>query len=172
MLDIQQAKDRILAKVFSKSSWLLNQWVRQSTFAEFNESPWNELAKPVNECRLALITSGGVHLKSQVPFNMKDPAGDPTFREIPADTCPSDLSITHNYYDHSDAQKDINIVLPIERVRTLESSGDIGDVNHRHFSFMGHVRDRHLSTLVTEKAPRVADMLKADGVDITILTPA
>jgi len=172
MLDIQQAKDRVLAKVFSKSPWLFNQWVRQSTFAEFNDSPWNEQTKPVNECRLALITTGGVHLKSQVPFDMKDPTGDPTFREIPADTCPSDLSITHNYYDHSDAEKDINIVLPIERVRTFESSGDIGDVNHRHFSFMGHIRDRHLPTLVTETAPRVADMLKADGVDIAILTPA
>ena len=172
MPDIQQAKDRVLAKVFSKSPWLFNQWVRQSMFAEFNDSPWNELTKPINECRLALITTGGVHLKSQVPFDMKDPAGDPTFREIPADTCPSDLSITHNYYDNSDAEKDINIVLPIERVRMLESSGDIGDVNHRHVSFMGHIRDCRLATVVTETTPRVADMLKADGVDIAILTPA
>ena len=69
MLDLQQAKDRVLAKVFSKSPWLFNQWVRQSTFAAFNDSPWNEMTKPVSECRLALITTGGVHLKSQVPFD-------------------------------------------------------------------------------------------------------
>lgn len=172
MSEIQQVKDKVLAKVFSKSPWLFNQWVRQSTFLKYDDSPWSALTKPIAECRLALITTGGVHLKSQVPFDMTDPAGDPTFREIPADTACSDLVITHNYYDHSDAQKDINIVFPMERVRTLVSAGDIGGVNHRHFSFMGHIMGPRLKTLITETAPRVARMLKMDEVDIVILTPA
>jgi D-proline reductase (dithiol) PrdB len=66
---------------------------------------------------------------------MTDPSGDPTSREIPADTSPQDLCITHDYYDHTDADRDINVVLPIERVRELKILGEIGDVNHRHFSF-------------------------------------
>jgi len=172
MLEIQQVKDKVLAKVFSKSPWLFNQWARQSTFLKYNDSPWCALTKPIAECRLALITTGGVHLKTQAPFDMTDPAGDPTFREIPADAAPSDLTITHNYYDHRDAVKDINIVFPIERVRTLVTAGDIAGVNHRHFSFMGHIMGPHLETLVTEIAPRVACMLKTDEVDIVILTPA
>ena len=130
------------------------------------------MEKDISRCRLALITTGGVHLRSQPPFDMKDPAGDPSFREIPADASPRNLKITHNYYDHSDADRDINIVFPIERIRILEEEGDIGAVNHRHFSFMGHITHHHIDTLVTDTAPRVAAMLKADGVDITILTPA
>jgi D-proline reductase (dithiol) PrdB len=172
MFDLRQQKDKATAKLFSKSPWLFKQWVRQSTFLKYDDSPWSALTKPIDECRLALITTGGVHLKSQVPFDMADPAGDPSFREIPANTARSDLTITHNYYDHRDAEKDINIVFPIERVRTLAAAGDIGAVNHRHFSFMGHIIGPHLETLITETAPRVARMLKMDAVDIVILTPA
>jgi D-proline reductase (dithiol) PrdB len=103
---------------------------------------------------------------------MADPAGDPTFREIPANTSPNDLFITHNYYDHADADKDINIVLPIERVQNLKRAGDIHDVNRRHFSFMGHIKQHHIDTLVNNTAPKVAEALRLDGVDIAILTPA
>jgi D-proline reductase (dithiol) PrdB len=125
-----------------------------------------------SQCRLALVTTSGVHLLSQPPFNMKDSAGDPTFREIPADTSPKDLGVTHDYYDHTDADRDINVVFPIERVLDLKKFGDIADVNHRHFSFMGHSTNHHVHTLMRDTAPRVASALKADGVDILILTPA
>ena len=171
IFDFQQAKDKAIAKIFYKSSWLFNKWLQHSEFIEFDDSPWHELNSEISECRLALITTGGVHLKSQPPFDMKDSAGDPSYREIPADACSSDLTITHNYYDHSDADEDINIVFPLERVSTLKQFGDIGDVNYRHFSFMGHIMHHHINTLVTDTAPRVTDNLKSDGVDIVILTP-
>ena len=130
------------------------------------------MTMPASQCRLALVTTGGVHLRSQSPFNMQDPSGDPTFREIPADISPENLTITHAYYDHSDADQDINIVLPIERVLDLKKLGEIGDVNRRHFSFMGHITNHHVNTLMRDTAPQVASALKADGVDIVILTPA
>ena len=82
------------------------------------------------------------------------------------------LAITHGYYDHSDADKDINIVFPIDRVLDLKKFGDIGDVNHRHFSFMGHIMDQHVHALMRDTATQVASALKSDGVDIVILTPA
>ena len=151
---------------------LFRKWVRHSTFIEFSDSPWTPFEKDISTCRLALVTTGGVHLALQKPFDMKDPAGDPTFREIPADARPADLEITHNYYDHADADKDVNVLFPIERVRELKQSNEIGDVNHRHFSFMGHIMKRHINTLMKESAPRVAAALKSDHVDIVILTPA
>ncbi|MCJ7774004.1 MAG: hypothetical protein MUP22_12830, partial [Desulfobacterales bacterium] len=70
------------------------------------------------------------------------------------------------------ADKDINIVFPIERVQELKTIGDIGYVNHRHFSFMGHIRGKHIDTLTNDIAPYVAGMLNEDSVDIVILTPA
>ncbi len=56
------------------------------------------------ECRIAVITTGGVHLVDQAPFDMADPHGDPSYRIIPVGTPRSRLTITHNYYDHSDAE--------------------------------------------------------------------
>jgi L-ascorbate metabolism protein UlaG (beta-lactamase superfamily) len=35
---------------------------------------------------------------------MADPHGDPSYRIIPVGTPRSRLTITHNYYDHSDAE--------------------------------------------------------------------
>ncbi|MBW1698851.1 MAG: hypothetical protein JRH18_01075 [Deltaproteobacteria bacterium] len=150
----------------------MDKWARHSEFIEFSDSPWHELSIEISECRLALITTGGVHLKSQPAFDMEDPAGDPTFREIPADTRPSNLTITHDYYDHSDADKDINVVFPIERVHSLKRLGKIGEVNHRHFSFMGHLRHPNIRHLVANSVKRVVNHLRKDRVDIAILTPA
>lgn len=171
-LALRQKKDKFIAKLLTKHPRLLDKWIQKSKFIEFNDSPWTQLEREVNQCRVTLITSGGVHLKSQTPFNMTDPAGDPTFREIPANILPSDLTITHNYYDHSDADKDINIILPLERIQDLKQSDDIGDVNHRHFSFMGHIMYHHIDTLMKDTAPNVAAKLKSDKADIAILTPA
>ena len=105
----KQIQDRLVAKLLRRFPTLFKKWVQSTRFIEFSDSPWIQLDRDISRCRLALITTGGVHLRSQTPFNMADPAGDPTFREIPASTSPNDLSITHNYYDHADADKDINI---------------------------------------------------------------
>jgi len=170
--DFREKKDKLFAKLLTKYPSLFRRWVHRSKFVEFSDSPWTPFRSDISKCRLALITTGGVHLKSQKPFDMKDPAGDPTFREISADTQPADLTITHNYYDHADADKDVNIVFPIERVQELKQSNEIGDVNYRHFSFMGHIMHHHINTLMKETAPRVAAALKSDNVDIVVLTPA
>ena len=170
--DYKEKQDKLIAKLFTRYPILVNLWARHSKFVEFSDSPWTRVTMAASQCRLALVSTGGVHLLSQPPFNMKDPSGDPTFREIPADTSHENLTITHNYYDHSDADKDVNIVFPIERVLDLKKLGDIADVNHRHFSFMGHITNHHVHTLMRDTAPRVASALKADGVDIVILTPA
>ena len=169
---MKQIKNKIFGRIFTRHPALVKLWARHSKFIEYSDSPWTPLTKAIQQCRLSLVTTGGVHLRSQHPFDMNDSNGDPTFREIPGDTSPSDLEITHDYYDHTNAGRDINVVFPVERVLELNNWGEIGDVNHRHFSFMGHIKDPHIATLLNDTAPRVASALKADGVDIAILTPA
>lgn len=146
--------------------------MRKHQFVEYDDSPWTPFTGQIEKSRVALVTTAGVHLKSGIPFNMRDPAGDPTWREFPADAAPGDWTITHNYYDHSDADKDVNVVFPFERLRDLAASGDIGAINHRHFSFMGHILPPHIDTLIMRTAPEVARKLKHDSVDLVILTPA
>ena len=86
------------------------------------------MRKAVAESTIALVTTAGVHLKSQEPFNMEDPDGDPSFRAIPSDVRKEDLTITHKYYDHSAADRDINVVLPLDRIaRTARGKADRRD---------------------------------------------
>lgn len=151
---------------------MFHRWVRNFSFVESRDIPWVPFNGPVHKSRVALITTGGVHLKSDQPFDMQDPSGDPSFRQIPGDADPDELTITHNYYDHGDADGDVNIVFPVERIRELAEFGEIGAVNHRHFSFMGHVLPPHIDTLTNSTSREVARALKSDGVDLAILTPS
>jgi D-proline reductase (dithiol) PrdB len=120
---------------------------------------------------VAIVTTAGVHHRDQPPFDMHDREGDPSFRVIDAFRPVSDLMITHDYYDHSDADQDINIVFPVERLKELEREGVIGQAARFHYAFMGHIVGRHIETLVNESAPDVTGKLKADAIDIVLLTP-
>ena len=143
MKTIRHLKNQAIAKILARTPWLVRIWAKRSTFMSFTDIPWTPLEREVKQSKVALLTTGGVHLVSQPSFNMLDSDGDPTFREIPSNASVHDLTITHHYYDHRDADKDINIIFPLERVHDLKTEGDIGEVNHRHFSFMGHIKGRH-----------------------------
>ena len=77
---MRQLKNKIFGRLFTKYPALVNRWARRSKFVEFSNSPWTLLlTKAAHQCRLALVTTSGVHLKTQSCFDMKDPAGDPSF---------------------------------------------------------------------------------------------
>lgn len=170
-MSIKTQKDRIIAKLFTRFPTLLKNWARFHRSVTNPDTPWTPLIKKLKDSRIALVTTAGVHLRSQSPYDMEDKEGDPTFREIPAGTRADDLMVTHNYYDHRDADQDINVVFPIERLKELESEKMIGGIAPRHFSFMGHILGHHVETLIHRTGPEVAKMLKADGLDAVFLTP-
>ncbi len=134
--------------------------------------PFARLQRPLHECRVALITTGGIHMPDQTPFDMENPDGDPTYREIPGDADPKQIVITHKYYDHSDADADLNVIFPLDHFRDLVAKGVLGELNDRHFGFMGHIDKELIKTLNTWRAIEVASKLRADGVDFAFLTPA
>lgn len=103
---------------------------------------------------------------------MESPDGDASYRIIPGDVDTSQIVITHKYYNHSDADKDINIIFPLDRFRELKQAGVIGDIAPRHFGFMGHIKGAQLPILIEKTAPEVARMLIEDQVDVAFLTPA
>jgi len=162
----------MLAKIFNRYSFLVERWARSGKFVNNLHTPWAILSKEMREFKIGLVTTAGVHLKSQLPFDMGDKDGDPTWREISSQVDLEDLMITHNYYDHRDADQDINVVFPVERLRELKADGVIGGISPRHFSFMGHITGRHLDTLIKRTGPEVARILKGDSADAVFLTPA
>jgi D-proline reductase (dithiol) PrdB len=169
-MDIMRLKNRALAKAAAKYPFLAKRLIDSYEPVESIDVPWSPVRKLLKESKIAIVTTAGIHHRYQKPFDMTDPEGDPTFRGINI-WQPEDLMITHDYYDHSDADMDMNIVFPQERLKEFELEGIVGRVSDTHYSFMGHIDGRHIDTLVNIQAPEVAKRLKADNVDIVLLTP-
>jgi D-proline reductase (dithiol) PrdB len=129
--------------------------------------PFVRPEKPLEECRVALVTTGGVHLPAQPRFDIDEPLGDCSYREIPARA--TDLTWTHAYY-RPDEGMDLDSVFPLWTLRGLVGEGVVGELNPRHFSFMGAIHDP--GPLIEETGPEVAAKLADDGVDAALLTPS
>ena len=147
-------------------------WARSYQAVTAEEIPWTPLRRPLPECRLALVTTGGVHLRTDKPFDMTDPEGDPSFRRIPAQAPPEALQITHGYYDHTDADQDRNLVLPMDVLQDLVEAGELKDTTPEFFSFMGHIEGPHLTTLIQKTALEAAREIKRQQADVALLVPA
>jgi len=151
--------------------WLENvpKWHDHFVYSPNVNTQFTVPAKLLNASKVALVTSAGIHLKSQQPFDVFSEYGDWSYREIPADTLPEELMISDTHYDHSNADKDINCILPITHAQTLACEGFIGRVATNHYSFMGFIPNP--KDLILKTAPEVANLLRKDGVDIVFLTP-
>ena len=137
----------------------------------YGRSPNTSLHKELNQCRVALITTAGLHLQEHKPYNERIIGGDCSYREIPNTIATQDLVLGHRSkaFDPSGTESDVNLVFPLDRFRELENAGKIGSLNDRHFSFMGSITKPR--PLITQSAPEVARMLKADDVNVAFLTP-
>lgn len=160
--------DRLGAKLFAALPALQRRWARGHAVVS-TDVPWTPLAKPLGACRVALVTSAGVHLDADPPFDLASRDGDPTFRRIPGDVEPRRLRISHNHYDTRDAERDVNVVFPIERLRELAAEGRVGAVAPVHYGF-GWIQA--VEPLVRETAPLAARELVEAGVDAVVLAPA
>ncbi|MBC8257783.1 MAG: hypothetical protein H8E38_02105 [SAR324 cluster bacterium] len=149
-----------------------NYWARSYKPVLFDRVPWTKLKKPLAECKIALFTTGGIQLKTDKAFDLSDPHGDSSFRRIPHDVAPENLIIEHKYYDHRDADRDPNLILPFEILRDLQAEGLVGPSNQFHYSFMGHIEEPHLTTLIQKSAVKAAKEIKQQQVDIALLVPA
>jgi D-proline reductase (dithiol) PrdB len=130
--------------------------------------PWTPLAQPVIACRVVLVTT----FAQPTAISHAEPLGDPGFRSIPAGAMPEELVIPHDYYDHRDAVRDINIVFPIERLREFAAQGEVGEVSPMHLGCMGHIDAELVSVLRQQTAPAAAALLVEQQVDMVLLFPA
>jgi D-proline reductase (dithiol) PrdB len=146
-------------------------WAKSAPIAEISGVPWTPMHKPLRESRICLVTTGGLHLKSDRPFDMANLNGDPSFRAIPATASRDDLTVTHDYYDHTDADRDFNIVMPLDRIRELVAAGHLGGRTSNHYSFMGHIDGPHVATLEREILPQLIRRLCDESPDFAFLTP-
>ena len=120
---------------------------------------------PLGERRIALISTAGLHRRGDRPFT--EQSGD--FRVILRDTPDADIVMSHvsTNFDRLGFMQDLDVALPLNRLKELAADGTIGSVADYHFSFMG-------ATPPDQMEPSVAELvatLTADNVSAVVLCP-
>jgi D-proline reductase (dithiol) PrdB len=136
--------------------------------AQVNEAaPLRRPTKPLAACRLAIVTTAGVHVRGDRLFT----PGDQTYRVIAADTPTADIIQSHTSigFDRVAIMRDINVSFPIDRLRELVARGELGGLGPNHYSFMG--AQREVARIESQTGPEAARRLVAEGVDLALITP-
>jgi len=134
-------------------------------------TPWQPLRVPLQQARIALVTSAGLYRRElDEPFAQMS-GGDPSFRVIPDNVEPGTLVVgqTSHAFDHGPAERDLNLVLPLEPLHALVVAGEVGSAAARHLSFNGSITAP--GRLVRRTAPEAAELLRGDGVDVALFVP-
>lgn len=146
-----------------------------SRYAPSHSNPVSQavtsLKKPLSACTVALVTTAGLSLPDQPPFDITSRMGDTSFREFPGTISPQQLEMNQRSwsFDKTGVLRDRNLALPLDRLREMQAQGEIGAVAPHHYSFMGSIIGPR--KLIQENAPEVARRLVADSVDVVLLTP-
>lgn len=164
--------NQLQSAFYSRLRWL-PEWAgaRVSRPSDIPMPSLAALTRPPAEARVGIVTAGGVHLADELPFDMVNKEGDASFRIVPGGVDVGQLRITHDYYDHGAADRDVNCVFPIERLRELATAGEIGEVAPRHVGMMGHLIGSQAERLVRRTAREMAEVFLADDVHLVLAVP-
>ncbi|HEY7680100.1 MAG TPA: glycine/sarcosine/betaine reductase selenoprotein B family protein [Terriglobia bacterium] len=139
----------------------------------YRQARWSRPATvtPLAAARAALITTAGLHLPGQPPFDESIKGGDWSFRWIPGDVEVQSLRISHRSrsFDREGVLRDRNLAFPLDRFRELVAEGILGSLSDRHLSFMGSITAP--GRLLRDTAPEAARTLRAGGVSLAFLVP-
>jgi D-proline reductase (dithiol) PrdB len=136
--------------------------------------PWTPLRKRVADCTVALVSSAGVALRTQPPFDQEGERrnpwwGDPSYRLIPRDTRTSDIRLYHLHIDTTFGEQDLNCVLPLERMAELVVLGEVKRSAPTHYSFMGY--QLRPEEFLRTSVPRMIERMHGQQVDLAVLVP-
>ena len=136
--------------------------------AQVNDStPFVRPAAPLSACRLAIVTTAGLHRRGDRPFG----PGDQTYRVIPSATAAVDVVQSHTSlgFDRTPIMRDLNVTFPLDRARELVERGALGGLGVNHYSVMGALRDT--ARIEAESGPEIGRRLRDEGVDVALITP-
>ncbi|MDQ3733078.1 MAG: hypothetical protein M3400_03600 [Actinomycetota bacterium] len=140
---------------------------------------WAAFEKRLSESRLALLSSAGLHLHSQQPFDLegerREPTwGDASYRMLPNDPGTDELAVAHLHVNPEPLLADPNITLPRGPLADLIDRGWVGGAVDQHVSVMGYQgwHDDALDRWREVTGPAIATELQTQGADGLILAPA
>lgn len=136
--------------------------------------PWAALQKPLGDCIVALISSAGIAMRDDEPFDQEGERqnpwwGDPSYRVLPRTATEADVRVYHLHINPAFAEMDLNCILPLQRLQELADKGVVGRVADEHYSFMGYILDER--ELLQSSVPAMIEGLAAQAVDAVLLVP-
>jgi D-proline reductase (dithiol) PrdB len=137
--------------------------------------PWAALRKTVSQSKVALLSTAGLSMKSDTPFDMelerKRPTrGDPSWRALRASATSDQIEANHLHIDTGYILRDLNVALPLDRLRECALAGEVGSVADTHYSIMGF-QGNDSSELENVSAPQIAASMQNEEVDLALLAP-
>ena len=137
--------------------------------------PWTPVGKPLSECKVALLSTAGLSMRDDEPFDMEyerqNPTrGDSSWRRIRSDATADSIVANHLHIDTGFIERDLNVALPLDRLREAVAEGAVGAVADTHYSIMGF-QGNDSSDLVEKSAPEIAASMRNEGVDLALLAP-
>jgi hypothetical protein len=134
--------------------------------------PWAVPRKPLSESRIGLVVHACMTMPDQPPFNAELPDNDPSIRVVPSGTDPRVLVNTFpgQGFDHAGLQADPNLLVPLDRLREMVGTGELGELGPRVVSLCGHLTKP--KELIAQTAPEIARMFVEDEIDVALLVPA
>ncbi|MBW2244964.1 MAG: hypothetical protein JRH01_23535 [Deltaproteobacteria bacterium] len=137
--------------------------------------PWTPATKPLAESKVSLLSTSGLSMKGDVPFDMEyerqhPTRGDSSWRRLRSDATGAGIEANHLHIDTGYVERDLNVSLPVDRLRELVDEGKVGASAESHYSIMGF-QGSDSSTLVEKSAPEIAEAMLSEEVDLALLTP-
>ncbi len=148
-----------------KISEPMRSYIAKTKLPKFESRPW-VAGPPLNQRRVAIVSTAGLHQRGDRPFTFE--RGD-IYRLIAGDVAANDLIMSHvsTNFDRSGFQQDWNLVFPLDRLKELCNEGYIQNVAQFHYSFMGATDPRDMEPT----ARKMAGLLLADQVNAVLLVP-
>jgi len=137
--------------------------------------PWTPVTKPLAASKVALLSTAGLSMKGDPPFDMeyerrRPTRGDSSWRSLAADATSANTNANHLHIDTGYIERDLNVALPLSRLRELVSEGRVGAMADTHYSIMGY-QGSDTTALLTQSAPEIAASMQREEVDLALLAP-
>jgi D-proline reductase (dithiol) PrdB len=142
--------------------------------ADTSPAPWTPLRRPLAEATIALVSTAGLSMKADSPFDSEGERrnpwwGDPSYRVIPGTARTGDVVASHLHIETRYLAEDLNVALPLERLAELERRGLIGRSAPSHYSFMGYLLDP--AQFLADSVSAMIERMRVEEVDAAVFIP-
>ena len=125
--------------------------------------PYTPLKRDLKECRIALVSTSGAYAEGMQPFS----DNDLTYRLIPSDTPAKNIRFVPGHFDTAPGAEDPNVMFPLDRLRELLASGEIGKLADEYIAMGLTTELRKLKEVVSWE---IAEKLTKYRPDVVVLT--